>query len=68
MRLFACVASLVTILAVFTGVDPACSADRILVMENYRISASFAAGQCDETALGLAMSGARQQQEALNEP
>lgn len=33
-------------------------ADRIVVMENFEIRASFAADECDETALGLAMSGA----------
>ncbi|MCX6129502.1 MAG: ABC transporter ATP-binding protein [Proteobacteria bacterium] len=31
--------------------------DRILVMENYRVTASFSGETCDETALGLAMSG-----------
>lgn len=36
-------------------------ADRIIVMENFEIRASFAAGECDETALGLAMSGALQE-------
>ncbi len=38
-------------------------ADRILVMENYRVAARFTGNACNETALGLAMSGADSKKE-----
>ncbi|MBC7658108.1 MAG: ABC transporter ATP-binding protein [Chitinophagaceae bacterium] len=37
--------------------------DRIAVMENYRISRTFLGGRCDETELGLAMSGSHSDRE-----